>query len=76
MARLGLDERKAEHKQLYTMMKVGPHICLFPQRTTGVNVTSLFSFCIRREPLTTVKGRSQHWPAQNDGHAERSARRQ
>lgn len=26
MARLGLDDRKDEHKQLYTMMKVGHHL--------------------------------------------------
>jgi len=31
MARLGLDEHKDEHKQLYTMMKVG-HLSLSSRR--------------------------------------------
>jgi hypothetical protein len=43
MARLGLDDRKDEHKQLYTMMKVGS---IFP--LTGANFTSLICFAGRK----------------------------
>jgi hypothetical protein len=42
MARLGLDDRKDEHKQLYTMMKVGSILSL-----TGANFTSLICFAGR-----------------------------
>lgn len=40
MARLGLDERRDEHKQLYTMMKVGfPSI--FPPLSATANATGV-----------------------------------
>jgi hypothetical protein len=41
MARLGLDERKEEHKQLYTMMKVGSSS---PYNRLGVEILSEVRF--------------------------------
>jgi hypothetical protein len=41
MARLGLDERKDEHKQLYTMMKVGSSS---PSNRLGVEIPSEVRF--------------------------------
>jgi hypothetical protein len=41
MARLGLDERKDEHKQLYTMMKVGSSS---PSNRLGVEISSEVRF--------------------------------